>query len=290
MKGVFYMNTEKNQQKWINEIQKNLQLRGRSNTTYNNYKSALKRFLGYYDEKTNITKLKEQDIISFLDYEYLIPNKCKDSYNLAVAAIRLLYLVCFNKSLNRVLLPTAKLTKKVPTIISKKLFITIVNNEKNIKHKCWLMLGFCCGLRVAEISTIKIEDIHANENKLKVLGKGNKERYTILPDIVIKYLREYCRQKRITRKYGYLFEGISNHDCINSNTIINYFTKLKKKYNLNKNISFHTLRHSFSTYYLMNNGSLLALQSMLGHTNIKTTTIYLHMSHNFKELEGIKHV
>ena len=65
---------------------------------------------------------------------------------------------------------------------------------------------------------------------------------------------------------------------------------MKDTYNLPDNITFHSLRHSFATYYLANGGSLLALQSMLGHTNLNTTTIYLHLSQNFNELEGIKYV
>ena len=77
---------------------------------------------------------------------------------------------------------------------------------------------------------------------------------------------------------------------IYSKTIINYFSVLKDTYNLPDNITFHSLRHSFATYYLANGGSLLALQSMLGHTNLNTTNIYLHLSQNFNELEGIKYV
>ena len=215
-------------------------------------------------------------------------NKSKYSYNVAVASVRLLYLVCFNKSLNNILLPSSKLVKKIPTILPKTTFLTIINEEKILKHKCWLILAFCCGLRVDEVSRIKVEDIYSKEHKLKVLGKGNKERYTILPDVVIKLLRLYCKEKNI--KYGYLFPGNNNKEVMNSKTIINYFSVLKYNYNLDDNISFHSLRHSFATYYLSNGGSLLTLKSMLGHTNINTTTIYLHLSQNFNELEGIKYV
>ena len=77
---------------------------------------------------------------------------------------------------------------------------------------------------------------------------------------------------------------------MNPKTIINYFSVIKEEYNLNSNLTFHSLRHSFATYYLANGGSLLALQSMLGHTNLNTTTIYIHLSQNFNSLEGIKYV
>lgn len=282
------MNTEKNQKMWIEKVHENLILRGRSETTFINYKSCLHRFFNYYDENTNIKKLKENEIISFLNEEYIIPNKCKSTYNIAVCSIRILYAVCFDSSLNRILLPTSKLTKKLPTILPKDKFIQIINEEKILKHKCWLILSFCCGLRVDEVARIKVEDINSKEHKLKVMGKGNKERFTILPDIVIKILRLYCKEKNI--KSGYLFPGTNNKEVMNSKTIINYFSVLKYNYNLDENISFHSLRHSFATYYLSNGGSLLTLKSMLGHTHLNTTTIYLHLSQNFNELEGIKYV
>ena len=77
---------------------------------------------------------------------------------------------------------------------------------------------------------------------------------------------------------------------MNSKTIVNYFTKIKNKYNLNKNLTFHCLRHSFATYYLSNGGNILTLKSMLGHKSLNSTTIYLHISQNFNSLEGIKYV
>lgn len=282
------MNTEKNQNIWIENIHQNLILRGRSENTFINYKSCLIRFFKYYDSNTNIKKLKETDIINFLNDEYIKPNKCKKTYNLAVCSIRLLYIVCFNISLNRILLPTSKLTKRMPTILTKEKFIQIINNEKNLKHKCWLLLSFCSGLRVSEVASVKVEDVFVKEHKLKVLGKGNKERVTLLSDITIKALRIYCIKNNI--KSGYIFKGTNNSPHTNPKTIINYFSVVKDLYNLDDNISFHSLRHSFATYYLLSGGSLLKLQSMLGHENLNTTVIYVHLSLCFGELEDIKYV
>ena len=76
---------------------------------------------------------------------------------------------------------------------------------------------------------------------------------------------------------------------MNCKTIINYFSVIREDFKLDKNITFHSLRHSFATYYLSNGGSLLTLQSMLGHANLNTTTIYLHLSQNFNNLEGINY-
>ena len=291
MKGDFFMkNTEKNKQKWVEKVKFTLELGGKSDRTFSNYKSHINRFLNYYDESTEINKLSENDVVEYLKKEYLDLNRCASSLNVGICSIRFLYSVCFNKKLNKDLLPSTKLVKKIPTIMSKQMFLKIFNEEHCLKYRCWLLLAFCSGLRVEEVATIRIENIYSNEHKLKVLGKGNKERYTILPDIVIEFLRLYCKQQHITNKHGYLFISHDSKSHINSKSIINYFSTLKVAYNLDKRISFHTLRHSFATYYLMNGGNVITLKSMLGHAHLDTTNIYLHIAQNFNNLEGIKYV
>ena len=186
-------------------------------------------------------------------------------------------------------MPCCKLRKKYPKILAKNIFIKIINEEKNLKHKCWLLLGYCSGLRVNEVASLKYEDLDFIEHKILIRdGKRRKDRFTLLPDVTIKIIKIYCEKKNI--KTGYLFKGTNGSEVINYNTIINYFSALKSNYKLDSDISFHSLRHSFATYYIKSNGSLLALQSMLGHSNINTTTIYLHLAQNFNCLEGVKYV
>ena len=283
-------NTEKNKKKWVEKVKFTLELGGKSDKTFDNYKSHINRFLNFYNEDVEINKLSEDDIVDYLKKEYIDLNRCASSLNVGICSIRFLYSVCFNKKLNKDLLPSSKLTRKIPTIMSREIFLKIVNEEKCLKYKCWLLLAFCSGLRVHEVATLKIENIFPNEHKLKVLGKGDKERYTILPDVVIKFLRLYCKEQHITNKHGYLFISHDKQSHINDKSIINYFSTIKDAYDLNNNISFHTLRHSFATYYLMNGGNIITLKSILGHAHLDTTNIYLHIAQNFNKLEGIKYV
>lgn len=283
-------NTKKNKNKWVEKVRYTLELGGKSSQTFINYKSHISRFLNYFDENIEINKLTEEKIVDYFRKQYIDLNRCASSLNVGICSIRFLYSVCFNKKLNKDLLPSTKLKKKMPTIISKQLFLKIFNEEHCLKHKCWLILAFCSGLRVEEVATLRIENIFPNEHKIKVLGKGNKERYTILPDIVTKFLRMYCKEQHITNKQGYLFISHNKECFINSKSIINYFSTLKDAYNLDKNISFHSLRHSFATYYLMNGGNIITLKSMLGHSHLDTTNIYLHIAQNFNQLEGIRYV
>lgn len=281
-------NTKVNQEKWLKQIYDTMMIGGKSQRTFINYKSHILRFLNFYSENTIIKKLNEKDILEYLKQEYLDKNRCNNTLNLAECSIKYLFSICFDKEINSKKLPSCKIKKRIPTILPRHTFIKIFNDEKNLKHKCWLILAFCSGLRVDEIANLKVEDLSSKEHRIKVLGKGNKERYTILPDISIKVLGLYCKLNNITS--GFLFPGTSNRNKMNSKTIINYFSVVKDTYHLDNNITFHSLRHSFSTYYLMNGGPLLALQSMLGHKSLNTTIIYLHLCLNFKQLEGIKYV
>ena len=283
------MNNEKNKKVWLKKCEETLRMGGRSEVTIKNYRYAIIRFLNRYDEKTNISKLTIDDIIKYFKKDFIDKGLSAATYNVNLAAVRFFYLICFERSISKVLLPNSKLRKRFPKIVTKELFLKIINNEDNLEHKCWLLLSFCCGLRISEVATIKIEDIYSKEHRLRVLGKGNKERFTILPDIVIKFLRLFYQKKRYTHKKGYLFIGqnVNNHIC--ERTIGNYFSSLKKEYNLPPEITEHSLRHSFATYFLMNGGDLLVLKSMMGHKSLNSTSIYVHLSQNFNNIKGIKH-
>ena len=278
------MNNEKNKKVWLKKCEETLRMGGRSEVTIKNYRYAIIRFLNRYDEKTNISKLTTDDIIKYFKKDFIDKGLSAATYNVNLAAVRFFYLICFDRSISKVLLPNSKLRKRFPKIVTKELFLKIINNEDNLEHKCWLLLSFCCGLRISEVATIKIEDIYSKEHKLRVLGKGNKERFTILPDIVIRFLRLFYQKKRYTHKKGYLFIGqnINNHIC--ERTIGNYFSSLKKEYNLPPEITEHSLRHSFATYFLMNGGDLLVLKSMMGHKSLNSTSIYVHLSQNFNNI------
>ena len=283
------MNTEKNKQKWIKMVEETLELGGRSKVTIRNYLYAINHFLNAHGNNTNIAKFNEKNIIKYLKKEYLDKNCKAATYNFYLSSIKFLYSVCFNIEFNNKLLPKAKTAKKLPKIMKKKDFINMINNEKNLEHQCWLILGFCCGLRANEVATLRIENINSKEHRMKVIGKGNKERYTILPNIVIKLLRIYCLSKNIKIKSGYIFKGTNGNEHISPYTIENYFTDYADSLGLEEGISFHTLRHSFATYFLMNDGDQFVLKDMLGHSSLSTTAIYVHLANDFNNLKGINY-
>ena len=283
------MNNEKNKKIWLKKCEETLMMGGRSDITTRNYIYAIRRFLDSYPNDTKISKMKVDNIIKYFRKNFLDKYLSANTYNFNLTAVRYFYLICFERNISKILLPTSNVRKRFPTIISKEQFLNIINNETNLEHKCWYLLSFCCGLRVSEVATLKIEDINSKEHKLKVIGKGNKERYTILPDVVIKFLRIYYKSKGYKCTTGYLFKGIELNEHISARTVGNSFTNLKKEYNLPVEITAHSLRHSFATYYLMNGGDILTLKSMMGHKSLNSTTIYVHLSQDFNNLKGINY-
>lgn len=268
-----------------------LRIGGRSEKTISNYVHAINRFFEYFHD-VDISTLNEDYIIEYIKQNYLSKSCAGSTYNMNICAIKYFYSVNFNKEFNSKLLPHAKLVKRIPTTIDKDIFIKILNEEEKLKHKCWLLLAYCSGLRVEEIARLRIEDINSKEHKLNVCGKRKKERITVLTNITIKYLRLYYRTTYSypsRNKKGYLFEGNQCAKHINSGSITNYFTKLKTKYGLDENLSFHSLRHSFASNFIKDGGDPFILKSMLGHTSLNTTNIYIHMGRDFNNLKGVKY-
>ena len=283
-----------NKREKIQKVIDILTMGGRSKKTIDNYVCAISRFLDYFEGK-DISKLNESDVIEYIKNNYLNKQCAANTYNMNISAIKYFYSVNYNKELNNKLLPHAKLVKKLPTIIEKETFITILNEEKNLKHKCWLLLGYCSGLRIEEVVRVKIKDINSKEHELKILGKRKKERFTVLPDITTKYLRLYYKdtyRKEFFHKEnstGYLFEGNQGSEHINVNTVTNYFSEIKRKYKLDNDITFHSLRHSFATNFIKAGGDPFTLKSMLGHSSLNTTSIYIHMGRDFNNLKGVNY-
>lgn len=284
----FMPNQRKNQ---LQKVIDTLRIGGRSEKTISNYVHAINRFFKYF-ENNNLSNLNENDILDYIKQTYLARSCAPSTYNMNICAIQYFYSINFNREFNSKLLPHAKLAKKIPQTIDKDIFIKIFNKEQNLKHKCWLLLAFCSGLRVEEIARLKIQDINAKEHQLKVYGKRKKERITVLTDVTIAYLRLYYKNTYYhssKKKTGYLFEGNQGSDHINSGSITNYFTTLKRSYHLDDSISFHSLRHSFATNFIKAGGDLLVLKSMLGHTSLNTTSLYIHMGRDFNHLAGVNY-
>lgn len=281
----------------LQKVKNLLLLRKCSDRTVSNYLSCINRFKNYYKRK-DLKKLNEDDILEYLKKNFINIGCSAATINVNRAAIKYYYLVNFNKNFSNILLPQTKIPSRFPKIISKQDFIKMFNSEFNLKHKLWIMLAYGSGLRISEVASLKVSDILSKEHKIRVIGKGNKERYAPLPDFTLKLLRLYWIQNKDKITNNYFFPGkykATKDTCITSFGIKEAFEKIKENNNLDNSITFHTLRHSYATEFIKNGGDIWELKNILGHSSINTTSMYLHMAENFKDIysplnEVSKHV
>jgi site-specific recombinase XerD len=139
------------------------------------------------------------------------------------------------------------------------------------------MTAYSSGLRVSEVVNLKLSDIDSENMQLLVRsGKGNKDRYTLLSRKTLLFLRQYYTSYRPTEWLFY--SGYDKTRPLSSRTAQKVFKDSTIKAGISKSVTIHTLRHSFATHLLMNGANLVTIQALLGHKNIKTTMIYLHLA------------
>ena len=178
-------------------------------------------------------------------------------------------------------LPDTLTVEEIDQLISA---IELSSNEGE-RNRAMLESLYGCGLRVSELVTLKISDLFFDEGFIKVTGKGNKQRFVPIGNLTQKYIQIYKETIRthLNIKKGYEDTLFLNRRGMQLSRamIFTIIKNLANKIDLNKNISPHTLRHSFATHLLENGADLRSIQLMLGHESITTTEIYVHLDRKF---------
>ncbi len=149
------------------------------------------------------------------------------------------------------------------------------------RNRAMLETLYGCGLRVSELTNLKISDLFFEEEFIKITGKGNKQRLVPISNINEKYIRIYLEEVRVHQTVKKGFEDIlflnRRGRQLTRAMIFTIVKELADKTGLQKTISPHTFRHSFATHLLENGADLRAIQQMLGHESITTTEVYMHV-------------
>ncbi|WP_433836652.1 site-specific tyrosine recombinase XerD [Flavobacterium anhuiense] len=188
------------------------------------------------------------------------------------------------------LIEAPKTGRKLPDTLSLQEIDTLIetidlSTNEGERNRAMLETLYGCGLRVSELISLKISDLFFDEGFIKITGKGNKERFVPIGSLTQKYIDIY---KNAVRSNLIIKKGAEDTLFLNRRgnqlTRAMVFTIIKdlaQKMGLKKNISPHTLRHSFATHLLENGADLRSIQLMLGHESITTTEIYVHLDRRF---------
>lgn len=182
------------------------------------------------------------------------------------------------------MLDSPKQDKHLPTVLTREeieLMLDSIETQTPLgkRNKAMMETLYATGLRVSELLTLKLNNIHLNAKYIDIIGKGNKERAIPLGEEAIIAIRDYIENARgkITTKPGeYLFYNYKGN-TLSRQGFYKYIVKLAKDNGIDKEISPHTIRHSFATHLLEGGVDLRMVQEMLGHEDISTTQIYTHI-------------
>ena len=253
-----------------------------SNYTIKNYQIDLNSFFDF---------AKDNKVTFDLIRDYLAQLHMKDYSKKTIArkisALKSFYKYLYNEQLINdnptILLSNPKLDKKLPKVLNyeelAKILDCIDDGIVGIRNKLVLEMLYSTGIRVSELVNIKIEDIDIGEKKIRILGKGNKERIVYFGTLCLEKLNDYLKIRDNFNINGnqYLFLNKQGNK-LSDRSVRFIIEDLALKANLKMHISPHVLRHTFATHMLNEGADLKSVQELLGHENLSTTQIYTHVS------------
>ena len=256
----------------LEKLETELKIRGFSKRTVDSYLYHNKKFLEFVNKEPN--SVIEEDAKRYI--AYLMSNRKfkPSSINLALSSLKFFYNeILQNRAFNAVKAPKSE--KKLPTVLTKEEIKKMLNAIENPKHKLLVEFMYSSGLRVSECVSLKIDDLDLIEKMGKIRhGKGNKERYIILSDNLIRHLDEYMLNKKDNNPY--IFSIRDRH--ITARQAQNVVSESAKKAGIKKRVFCHALRSSFATHLLEAGTDIRVIQELLGHSDLSTTQIYTKVS------------
>lgn len=272
--------------------------RGLSENTINSYGIDLKLFLEYLRENEipSFKQVNKEVIVNYMQSEKN-NNKANSSILRSVSSLRKFFQYLAQEKIIEkdpmLLIDTPKKKQHLPQMLTKEEVEKLLRSPNTgqvlgLRDRAMLELMYATGLRISEIINLKLEDLHLTMGTLQTLGKGHKERIVPVGDEAIKWVNRYLEEARPKllkqKRSNYLFLNFHGNNLTRQGVWKNLKAEVRKA-GIQKNITPHTLRHSFATHILENGADLRIVQELLGHADISTTQIYTHLSN--KQLADI---
>ena len=198
------------------------------------------------------------------------------TYIQAVAALRFFYRNTLHRKIDVDRIPLSRYERKLPVILTKEEVKRLLEAPKNLGHRAILATLYGTGLRVSEATHLKVSDLDRDRKLIHVRGgKGRKDRQVMFSDPLREVRAAYYRWKRPT---DWLFPGKERGQPLSRETVFETCKKAARRAGIAKSVHPHSLRHAFATHLLDDGATLIVIQALLGHANLKTTARYLHVS------------
>lgn len=260
--------------KYVGMFRKDLELKNYAESSIENYVSQVKLFLYQHDKKfTEPSKINESAI-----KEWLLSSKSINGRKHRLSALKLFYHFTMKQPMKFKYIEYPKADKKLPIVLSVDEIQKMFSVCENTKHKVILALLYSCGLRVSELINLKWCNIDRSRMIINIIqAKGNKDRQVMLTPSLIPLLEKYYKEYH---SKVYVLNGWKDELQYTDRSVGQVVKQLATKVGLNKRVYTHLLRHCSFTHMVEQGVDINLVQRLAGHSNVKTTAIYTHISHN----------
>ena len=255
-------------------MEQDLVVRGLSVHTQRAYVHHVKELAQYHHRSPD--RLSEREVQQYL-YHLIVERKfAAATCQQAVAALRFFYEVTLKRRRSSFAIPLCKRESKLPAILSPDEVGRVLSATQTLKQHLVLMTTYAAGLRVSEVVHLRVTDIDAQRRLIRIeQGKGKKDRYALLSERLVPELRHYYR---VYRPREWLFPRRWHDLPMSTKNAWRIYDAAKARAGIRKDGGIHALRHAFATHLLENGTDLVTIQRLLGHSHLKTTARYLHVT------------
>lgn len=256
-------------------MQEDLLLKAYSPHTQKAYLRCARHFVSHYMRSPE--EMGEQEIRGFLLHLVRDRKASPATLGMYVNALKFLYNNILKRSEEVKGISHPKRPKTLPVILSPEEVLRVFAAIRSVKHKAIIATAYAAGLRISEVCGLRIADIDSQRMRIHVRsGKGKRDRYVMLGESLLALLRQYYQRAR--PKGEYLFPGYKPHRPICTTAVNQVLRKVVRETGLAKRVTMHTLRHCFATHLLEAGTDIRILQVLLGHSSIRTTLRYTHIT------------
>ena len=255
--------------------ERKMSLAGRSKSTMTNYGRHIASIaLHFHMLPTDL----DQDQIE--DYLFMLQSRDQKTpsesfFKFTVFGLRYLFKIEGLENIN-VELPSIESDHKLPVVLSQQEVKSMIATCSLLKHRLMIAIMYGCGLRIGELVSLKVNAIDLNRKMLHVVqGKGKKDRYVPLGDLLCKGIAQHIEAENPKQ---WLFTGKDHTVPMSTRGTTWAVNEAVKRLKINKNVSCHTLRHSYATHLLEMGMDIMSIKDLLGHERIETTLVYLHVA------------